>query len=121
MNKPVKEQIFSITNDEQFVDAALQLFRFQAENCAVYKEFIANLGVDPTRVKSIDHIPFLPISFFKTLEVLSSTQPVEVTFTSSGTTGMTNSKHQVTDVSWYEESFRRAFEIFYGDIRDYCV
>ena len=34
---------------------------------------------------------------------------------------MINSKHLVTDVSWYEESFRRAFEIFYGDIRDYCI
>ncbi len=27
----------------------------------------------------------------------------------------------VTDVSWYKESFRRAFEIFYGDIKDYCI
>ncbi len=52
---------------------------------------------------------------------MSSTDKVETTFTSSGTTGMINSKHLVTDISWYEESFRRAFEIFYGDIKDYCI
>jgi len=34
---------------------------------------------------------------------------------------MINSKHLVTDVSWYEESFRRAFGLFYGDIKSYCV
>jgi hypothetical protein len=34
---------------------------------------------------------------------------------------MINSKHLVTDVSWYDESFRRAFDLFYGDIKSYCV
>jgi phenylacetate-coenzyme A ligase PaaK-like adenylate-forming protein len=121
VNKPLKEQILSISNEQQFADAALQIFRFQAENCAVYKEFITNLGINPSEVGTIDHIPFLPISFFKTHDVLSGNEPVDVTFTSSGTTGMVNSKHLVADVSWYEESFRRAFEIFYSDVKDYCI
>jgi phenylacetate-coenzyme A ligase PaaK-like adenylate-forming protein len=121
MNKPDKQQIFSISNEQQFADAALEVFRYQAENCAVYHEFITNLKIDPVSVKNIADIPFLPISFFKSHNVVSDNNIVQVAFTSSGTTGMINSKHLVTDVSWYEESFRRAFELFYGDIKSDCV
>ena len=121
MISPDKQQVFSISNEQQFAATALQAFRFQAENCTVYREFITNLKVDVDSVNSIEKIPFLPISFFKSHEVVSSRDKVQVTFTSSGTTGMINSRHLVTDVSWYEESFRRAFDLFYGNIRDYCV
>jgi hypothetical protein len=121
MIKPVKQQVFSINDPQQFRDITLQVFRFQAQNCAVYSEFITNLKVDIEAVNSVENIPFLPISFFKSHPVVSNTDEVQATFTSSGTTGMINSKHLVTDVSWYEESFRRAFDIFYGDIRDYCI
>ncbi|MGZ4038855.1 MAG: acyl transferase, partial [Bacteroidia bacterium] len=34
---------------------------------------------------------------------------------------MISSKHLVTDVCWYEESFRKAFALFYGDIKSYCI
>src|SRR3569832_307210 len=108
MISPGKQQVFSISNEQQFSETALQVFRFQAQNCAVYGEFISNLKVDIDAVKSVEKIPFLPISFFKSHEVLSSADKVQVTFTSSGTTGMINSRHLVTDVSWFEESFRRA-------------
>ncbi|MDB5143321.1 MAG: acyl transferase [Mucilaginibacter sp.] len=121
MIKPDKQQVFSISNEQQFADIALQVFRYQAQNCTVYREFITNLKVDTDAVKRIDQIPFLPISFFKSHEVLSTTDDVKVTFTSSGTTGMINSRHLVTDVSWYEESFRQAFDVFCGDIKDYCI
>ncbi|MBS1524983.1 MAG: acyl transferase, partial [Bacteroidetes bacterium] len=114
MYKPDREQVFSTGNEVQFNAVALQVFRFQAENCAVYREFISNLHIDAGSVKTPEQIPFLPVSFFKSHEVLSSNDPIQVTFTSSGTTGMVNSKHLVTDVSWYEESFRRGFEFFYG-------
>jgi hypothetical protein len=121
VNKPGKAQIFSIGNEEQFVDIALQVFSFQAENCAVYKEFINNLGIEISAVKAIRQIPFLPVSFFKTHDILSAKKLAGGIFTSSGTTGMINSRHLVTDVSWYEESFRQAFQLFYGNIGDYCV
>jgi phenylacetate-coenzyme A ligase PaaK-like adenylate-forming protein len=121
MISPEKQQIFSISNDQQFADCALQTFRFQAQNCAVYREFITNMKVDIDAVDGVEKIPFLPISFFKSHEVLSNTSKVQVVFTSSGTTGMINSRHLVTDVSWYQESFRRAFDLFYGDIRNYCI
>jgi hypothetical protein len=121
MIKPAKQQVFSISNEKEFTETALEIFRFQAQNCTIYREFITNLKIDIETVKHIDQIPFLPISFFKSHEILSSTEKIEVTFTSSGTTGMINSRHLVTDVSWYEESFRKAFDIFYGDIKNYTI
>ncbi|HTD40949.1 MAG TPA: hypothetical protein VK671_10040 [Mucilaginibacter sp.] len=121
MISPNKQQVFSISNEQQFDETALQIFRFQAQNCAIYREFIFNLKVDINAVDQVEKIPFLPISFFKSHEVLSSPDKVQVTFTSSGTTGMINSRHLVTDVSWYEESFRRAFDLFYGDVKNYTI
>ncbi|MEL6304419.1 MAG: acyl transferase, partial [Bacteroidota bacterium] len=43
------------------------------------------------------------------------------TFESSGTTGSVTSKHFVTNISLYQESFRRAFRQFYGDPKDLCI
>ncbi|MES2278686.1 MAG: acyl transferase [Bacteroidota bacterium] len=115
------QQVFSISTEQQFADAALQAFRHQARHCDVYRQFIAGLRVDVGSIDVVEKIPFLPISFFKSHRVLSSTEPIQVTFTSSGTTGMITSSHYVTDVNWYVESFRRAFTLFYGDITGYCV
>ena len=121
MIKPDKQQIFSINTEREFIDAALAVFQFQALNCKIYREFISNLGIASAEISSIDKIPFLPISFFKSHEVVSDSVMPEIAFTSSGTTGMINSRHIVTYVSWYEESFRKAFGLFYGDIESYCV
>jgi hypothetical protein len=121
MNAPQQPQVFSISSEQQFAETTLQAFRFQAANNTVYRQFIDGLHVDPATIRSIDQIPFLPISFFKSHRVISSRAPIELTFTSSGTTGMVTSSHVVTDVSWYRGSFRRAFQLFYGDITGYCV
>lgn len=97
------------------------MFRYQYENNVVYREFCDFLKVEKGTVKSIEQIPFLPIQFFKSHVVLSSTNEIQQTFTSSGTTGMNTSKHLVTDISLYEESYRNAFSEFYGNIEDYAV
>jgi phenylacetate-coenzyme A ligase PaaK-like adenylate-forming protein len=116
-----KQQVFSIKSEQQFDEIALRIFRYQAENCIIYKEFIKGLNIDVTIVQSIDQIPFLPIEFFKSHAVLSSAGPIEVTFTSSGTTGIITSSHFVTEINWYTESFRRAFKLFYGDMENYTI
>jgi phenylacetate-coenzyme A ligase PaaK-like adenylate-forming protein len=116
-----KQQVFSIKNEQQFNEVALQVFSHQAENCIIYKEFIAGLNIDPLKVNTIDQIPFLPIEFFKTHAILSSADHVEVVFTSSGTTGITSSSHFVTDAGWYVESFGSAFRLFYDDIENYTI
>jgi hypothetical protein len=121
MDQPGKQQVFSISNSKQFNDIALQIFGYQAKNCMVYHEFLQGLKTNIDAVQTIEQIPFLPIEFFKAHQVLSTNAPAEVTFTSSGTTGMITSSHLVTDVSWYVESFRKAFTLFYGDIKSYTV
>lgn len=113
--------IFTISNQKQFDKIALKVFRFQYENNLVYREFCDFLKTDVQKVKSIEQIPFLPIQFFKSHSVISSTNPIETTFTSSGTTGMITSKHLVTDLGIYEESYRKGFSQFYGNIEDYVV
>ncbi len=72
-------------------------------------------------ITALHHIPFLPIEFFKSHQLISGEAPVQEIFTSSGTTGMVQSKHYVTDLKIYEESYRKAFELFYGNIDDYCI
>ncbi len=115
------QDIFTISNQKQFEKIALKVFRFQHENNRVYREFCDFLKVEKGAVKSLEQIPFLPIQFFKSRDVLSSSDVIQQTFTSSGTTGMITSKHLVPDISLYEESYRNAFSEFYGNIEDYAV
>jgi phenylacetate-coenzyme A ligase PaaK-like adenylate-forming protein len=116
----VPERIFSIDEPSQFNALALKIFKQQASNCLVYKEYLHHLKIDTEAIKNVAQIPFLPIAFFKSHTVLSSVNPVEITFSSSGTTGMTQSSHHVTDVKLYEQSYLQAFNKFYGHIEEYC-
>jgi phenylacetate-coenzyme A ligase PaaK-like adenylate-forming protein len=115
------QDIFTISSQKQFEKIALKVFRFQYENNLVYKEFCDFLKVDKQSVKTLQQIPFLPIQFFKNHNVVSNTNKIQETFTSSGTTGMITSKHLVTDVSLYEQSYRNTFSEFYGNIEDYAI
>ncbi|MXN92143.1 acyl transferase [Flavobacterium sp. Sd200] len=113
--------IFTIGSKKEFEKITLKVFRHQFDNNVVYRDFCSFLHKDKHNVKSVKDIPFLPIQFFKTHEVVSSANPVQVTFTSSGTTGMVTSRHLVTDTDYYDQSFRLAFSQFYGNIEDYAV
>ena len=113
--------IFSISSQKEFEKITLKVFRHQYDNNLVYQDFCSLLKKDKSNVKSIEEIPFLPIQFFKSHEIVSSQDQIQETFTSSGTTGTITSKHLVTDVTLYEQSFRKAFSQFYGNIEDYVV
>ena len=113
--------IFSISGKKDFEKITMKVFRYQYENNLVYQQFCNLIHRNPSNVKSVNEIPFLPIQFFKSHEVLSSKEIIQQTFTSSGTTGMQTSKHLVTDVSLYEISYRKGFSEFYGNIENYCV
>lgn len=116
----IPTDIFAISDAKAFEAQALAIFKLQAENCQVYKEYIHHLRINVDQVSTMEAIPFLPIAFFKTHQVVSNHHPVKITFSSSGTTGMSHSSHQVTDVSLYEQSYLRAFDQFYGKVSDYC-
>ncbi|PTM05722.1 MAG: acyl transferase [Bacteroidetes bacterium] len=113
--------IFNIKNETDFQKLALQVFNYQFNTNKVYRSFCDLLYVHPSDVTSIEQIPFLPIEFFKTHKVLSTQQSIEETFTSSGTTGSATSKHYVTDLNIYRQSFREGFKHFYGSVDDYVV
>ncbi|MBA6156714.1 acyl transferase [Tenacibaculum sp. S7007] len=117
----MKEQVFNIQSQEDFTTTALAVFKHQFNNNKVYRSFCDLLYIHPSDVQKVEQIPFLPIQFFKTKNVLSSTDEIQETFTSSGTTGSLTSKHLVTDLSWYETSYLNGFKHFYGDIEDYVV
>ncbi len=113
--------VFEISAPETFDLRALEIFDFQYTNNKVYRQFCDLLNKTPKEVKEVREIPFLPIEFFKSQKILSSEAPSEKIFTSSGTTGQNTSKHYVTDLQVYVESFRRGFEQFYGSVDEYAV
>ncbi|MBR9913332.1 MAG: acyl transferase [Algicola sp.] len=115
------QDIFAITSESEFKKTALEVFKFQFEHNPVYRSFCDLLYKHPSDIKEWQEIPFMPIQFFKSHQVLSSKAPVQACFSSSGTTGSVTSKHQVIDISIYQASFRKAFRHFYGDIEDYVV
>lgn len=113
--------IFNTITSNNFDRLALKIFNYQAINNAVYADFLRFLNIEPASINRLEQIPFLPIDFFKSHRILSSKAQIQQTFLSSGTTGMQQSKHHVTDLKVYENSFNKGFEHFYGDIKDYTV
>ena len=114
-------QIFSIS-EEEFNSYALDLFRYQAEQVAVYKMYLAHLQVDVTTIHEIQAIPFLPISFFKTSVILDQVKKDDMhMFQSSGTTGQIPSIHYVSDLALYEQSFLEGFSHFFGSPSRYVI
>jgi phenylacetate-coenzyme A ligase PaaK-like adenylate-forming protein len=117
----MQESIFNIKSEAQFKEVAITVFKHQFKNNKVYRSFCDLINRHPSDVTKVEEIPFLPIQFFKSREVLSSTDKIDETFTSSGTTGSTTSKHFVTDINLYKESYLKGFTHFYGNIEEYVV
>ncbi len=107
--------ILEITTEKEFEEAAIELFRFQSRECPPYRDYIRMAGVDPTAVKRVCDIPFLPIELFKSTDVYCGSAPPEKTFTSSTTGGGEPSRHMMARLSDYEKTFVKAFSLFYGD------
>ncbi|GIM51306.1 acyltransferase [Capnocytophaga cynodegmi] len=117
----LEERIFSIKTDKEFEEISLEIFDYQFKNNEVYKEFCSYLKKNPANVHSVYDIPFLPIEFFKSKRIFCGNNTEQQIFTSSGTTGSSTSKHFVKDISVYEKSFRKGFELFYGKPSEYVI
>jgi len=89
------------------------------ENNLTYAAYAALIlrGKHP---ENINAIPFLPVEFFKTEQIICQGQAIEEIFLSSGTTGE-QSKHLVSNIELYKSSYQKTFQLFYGDITDYCI
>ena len=122
---PIAEQIaaeiFQAGTGIPFHDLALKVYRYQYQTVEVYRRYAAAIGRTPDKVQSIEEIPFLPVSFFKTHEVISEGRTPEIIFSSSGTTGQVTSRHRVAEVKLYEQSFLQGFKAFYGEPSQYCI
>ena len=116
-----KQDIFNISSKEAFNTIALKIFKFQFENNPVYRSFCDLLYKHPSEIHTTQDIPFLPIQFYKSHKVLSTSQPPKKIFTSSGTAGKVTSKHYVSDLDIYEQSFTKGFQKFYGKVEDYTI
>jgi hypothetical protein len=112
-------KIFNCTNDATFEKLALEIFDFQMENNLTYAAYAALIlrGKHP---ENINEIPFLPVEFFKTEQIICQGQAIEEIFLSSGSTGE-QSQHLVSNIELYKSSYQKAFQLFYGDITDYCI
>ena len=126
---PIGQDIFQISTESEFNEAAIEIFRYQYANNKVYNEYVRQIHQISQIHQITDYrdIPFLPIELFKTQIVMSSETGVgspytsnPIMFVSSGTTGSVKSKHYVTDLNIYIHSFTKCFEQFYGEIKDYC-
>jgi len=114
-------QIFELNSTKSFDQLALKIFEHQAINNNIYADFLNLLHIDPKSILKLDQIPFLPIQFFKSHKVVSTSAKIQQTFISSGTTGIQKSKHYITDLQVYKNSFEKGFTHFYGDIKNYTV
>lgn len=121
-NSPaVPEEIFRDLSPQKFNALCLKIFQYQFRTNPVYHQFCTLLRRSPDNVDHYRDIPYLPVSFFKTHNVLAGNVPVELTFTSSATTGSEPGKHPVSDLRFYWHSFTTGFIREYGDPAAYCI
>jgi hypothetical protein len=118
-----RELLKKITNvnASSFDSVAMEVFEYQAVNNPLYAEYLHLIKKNPSTVHSVKEIPFLPISFFKSHQIKTSSWATEQVFTSSGTTGMVTSQHHVRDLEWYQQVSMACFAPFYGSPADYCI
>jgi hypothetical protein len=117
----LRKKIFNIRNQTEFLQIALDIFNYQRDNNDIYNNFLSGMGRSRIIPDTLSDIPFLPVEFFRNHKVVTGDLPVEMIFKSSGTTGFTPGKHYVNDLSLYEGSFLRTFNLFYGDPGDYLI
>lgn len=121
MIQPDVDRIFSVADEDSFRHEALALFRFQAERCEPYRQYLDLIGANADEVREVEQIPFLPIGLFKSHEIYCGTTPPEQIFTSSSTGGGVPSHHAMADLTIYERAFRGAFRNFYGDASEWSI
>lgn len=117
----LRKRIFNIKSDADFLNSAIEIFKYQFAENTVYRQFMLSLGKEPSLIKRVNEIPFIPIEFFRNHRIITGDGPVEMIFESSGTTGVITGKHFIKDLSLYEESFLSSFRLFYGEPEDFFI
>lgn len=99
-----------------------ELYHYQLFYNELYRKFVHTWRGKQYKIQSIDTIPFLPISFFKSHQITSSPTKNDFTiFRSSGTTSENRSQHYIQDIEFYLQNTKTIFEKQYGKLQDYIV
>ncbi len=123
MNCEAGYKIFSIHNNNSFWNVACETYAYQYHHNPVFSQW-CNLTGKPANnglPQTLDDISFMPVSFFKTHAVTTTTFTPEAVFESSGTTQTINSRHLVKSIALYKQSFLQAFRLFYGNPANWCI
>lgn len=122
-NKTYQKLCSLIENASQatFDEVALAVFRYQAENNALYQQFIKLLGISPNSITNVKQIPFLPITFFKHHLIKTQDWKTATIFRSSGTTLQFPAQHHIRSLGWYKKLAIATFESKYGSLKNYVV
>jgi phenylacetate-coenzyme A ligase PaaK-like adenylate-forming protein len=121
MRNDLRERIFSIHDQDDFNKAALEVFNYQCDSNPVYGTFTGSLGKGRSYAETLEELTFLPVEFFRNHKIITGGLAEETVFESSGTTGVTTSRHYVCDLGLYEESFMKTFRLFYGDPAEFII
>lgn len=112
--------IFSQT-PAAFNEICVAVYEYQYANNPIYQSWVKLVQPEQPIEKIPYLLPTLPISFFKTADIITGGMQAEKIFESSGTTGMITSRHLVANLRLYEQSFMATFESFYGNVKDWCI
>ena len=115
----LSSKIFNIKNEMEFNILCLKIYEYQMDANPIYSTY-SHIILKGKTPKFYKEIPFLPIEFFKKEQIICQGEKIEEIFLSSGTTGE-QSKHLVSDLGIYRQSFQKSFKQFYGEITDYCI
>lgn len=99
----------------------MQIFQYQAKNNKVYAQYLDLIDKQPQAIEHFTEIPFLPIAFFKTHQVVSQDFVPQKIFESSSTTGDTTSKHLVKDLSLYHTNCTKIITQKIGNLSEYEI
>lgn len=91
-----------------------QMFQWQYSASLIFRSYCDQIGFAPGTIKSIEEIPYLPVSFFKTHHLQCGQWEPEGYFKSSGTTGLQTSSHAIYSKNWYAEVVHKTFLEAYG-------
>lgn len=115
----LESRIFDISTPQEFESLAIEIYKFQYQQNKIYNQFVNQLNLP--NPQNICEIPFIPISFFKTHQIISSDYPITHKFLSSGTTSQNRSKHLVQNIKLYETSFLKSYLSFIGNPKDQVI
>lgn len=103
----IEQEIFEVS-EGNFEQLALSIFEYQYQHVPIYQNFVTIL--DKKAPSSLEEIPFLPIEFFKSHEVINPKMNPETVFLSSGTGNGQRSRHPVANLDLYQTSFTKTYE-----------